>query len=237
MRRLRRPDDKQSHHRSTFGHNKSIFLIEQAIPNPRFIRKYKGPRSLSLSLSLATQMRRFYARGSIQGDAKIEAEEENIGRWTYEVRKERERSFSSLTHIHLFTHGNKRKFSRREIVIVYLCMRRHGSRYSTRFPRGKEKIARELSIRDMIIGCCWVRRFSKAHPCCCRIFTPIRRYGYPSLGRPPPLSSFRVTKNPAFDFSGFTTLVRTRFRSFFFFKYAHFSFLAFDIIAANVCLL
>lgn len=121
-----------------------------------------------------------------------------------------------VSHTCTHTHGNKRKLSRREIVIVYLCMRRHGSRYSARFPRGKEKIARELSIKDMIIGCCWVRRFSKAHPCCCRVLTPIQRYGYPSLGRPPPLSSVHVTKNPAsFDFSGYA-LVRIHFRSFFF---------------------
>lgn len=137
-----------------------------------------------------------------------------------------------VLHTHTHTHGNKRKLSRREIVIVYLCMRRHGSRYSARFPRGKEKIARELSIKDMIIGCCWVRRFSKAHPCCCRILTPIRRYGYPSLGRPPPLSSVHVAKNPAFDFSGYAY-----FRSFFFFLNTRFPLLESDTIATKVYLL
>jgi len=36
----------------------------------------------------------------------------------------------------------------------------------------------ELSIRDMIVMfvCCWVRRFSKAHLCHCRVLTPIWRY-------------------------------------------------------------
>lgn len=110
-----------------------------------------------------------------------------------------------ISHTYTHTHGNKRKLSRREIVIVYLCMRRHGSRYSARFPRGKEKIARELSIKDMIIGCCWVRRFSKAHPRCCRVLTHTTIWL--SLSRSISTSLFcpRDEKSGFFDFSGYAS--------------------------------
>lgn len=150
-----------------------------------------------------------------------------------EIHEEGERRLFPVSHTCTHTHGNKRKLSRREIVIVYLCMRRHGSRYSARFPRGKEKIARELSIKDMIIGCCWVRRFSKGTPML--------------LSRPPSYTTIWLSLSrsastslfcPRDEKSGF--FKKIRFRSLFlfsFFSTCVFPPLEFATIATKVYLL
>jgi len=118
-----------------------LFRSEQAILISRFIRAAENMRFKDLFLSLFLYL--FRGPNAILSACRSIREcwnkSEEHGIMWGNTRRGGEVQF------HTYIHGNKRKLSRREIVIIYSYMRRCGSRYSAlNFHEKKKKIARGI---------------------------------------------------------------------------------------------
>jgi len=153
----------------------SIFSIELETV-PRFCSSKLGRECEDRDLSCGRGSNDL-ARARVDPERCWDRSKEYWRAWIGYAKKEKI-GFQSYTH----TGTRENCQDERSSSFIRVCAASALLRYSMRARalhlHEEKRTTIELSIRDMIIMfvCCWVRRFSKAHLCHCRVLTPTWRY-------------------------------------------------------------